>query len=74
MAAHMWRYWRDDKGIEDALVNYYPKTLAADTELQQALAQLRNARRVIDSIMSDYADGSRDAPPDTEVEDRGDDD
>lgn len=73
MAAHMWRYFSEAKGVEDALVDQYPKTLEADLELRTALAQLRNARRVIDSIMSDYADGSRDAPPGTEVEDRGDD-
>ena len=67
MAAHLWRYWRDDKGLEEALIGYYPKTLAADPQLQAALVQLRNAKLVIDSIMRQYADGEREAPPGTEV-------
>ena len=38
-------YWRDKKGIKEALVDYYPETLKDDMSLKQALAQLENAER-----------------------------
>lgn len=53
---HMWPYWRDDKGLERALVDYFPKTLASNPQLKAALAQLRNAELVIDTIMTRLAD------------------
>lgn len=49
---HMWDYWRDKKGFEEALTDYYPRTLAENPQLQAALAQLRNAELAIDAIMT----------------------
>lgn len=51
----MWPYWRNDKGLEPALVDYFPQTLAGDAVLTSALAQLRVARLAIDVRMSELA-------------------
>lgn len=50
---HMWTYWRDKKGIKEALVDYYPETLKDDMPLKQALAQLENAERAINVRMEE---------------------
>lgn len=47
--AHMWRYWRDDKGVKAALRDYYPDHLAANHKLAAALAQIENAEAAIDA-------------------------
>jgi len=51
---YMWEYWRDKKGIKDAL-DYYPETLKEDMSLKQALAQLENAERAINARMEELA-------------------
>ncbi len=48
---HMWEYWRDKKGLVDALKDYYPNTLADSLPLQTALAQIEMAERSINSYM-----------------------
>lgn len=48
----MWSYWRDKYSIATALEDYYPNTVAADPQLQVALAQLRNSELVINMIMT----------------------
>lgn len=53
---HMWRYWRDKKGYEEALSDYYPDTLTNNPQLQLALAQLQNAKVTIDAIMAMFED------------------
>jgi hypothetical protein len=48
---HMWSYWRDKKGYEDALRTYYPDDLENDAELRAALTQLTSAEALIDKLM-----------------------
>lgn len=50
-APHMWSYWRDKKGIEEALEDYYPDTLQENPQLQMALFQIRSAEAFIDQFM-----------------------
>jgi len=52
----MWGYWKEDKGLTRALVDYFPETLANDIRLQQALASIRNAEAAIDQRMSELAE------------------
>ena len=48
---HMWTYWRDDKGLKEALRYQYPETLASDKTLQALLMQITTAEIAIDAIM-----------------------
>jgi len=48
---HMWSYWRDKKGIVEALEDYYSQLLASSGELQHALTLIKNGERLINSIM-----------------------
>jgi hypothetical protein len=56
---HMWEYWRDKKGIEAALTDYFPRTLAIQPKLQAALTQLQSAEVLIDKIMADLTPEQR---------------
>lgn len=47
---HMWRHWRDRKGIKDALRDYFPETLAANEELGYALRDIERAEVTIDNF------------------------
>ena len=49
----MWSYWRDKRGIVDALQSDYPETLKANTMLQALVAQIVSAELAIDKIMSE---------------------
>lgn len=53
---HMWTYWRDKKGMEEALEDYYPDRLQADPELQLAVYQIHAARALIEAKMSALTD------------------
>ena len=57
---HMWRYWRDDKGLETALTEYYPATLARNPQIAAAWVQLRNAELAINTIMNRLCDEAED--------------
>jgi len=48
--ANMWSYWRDKKGTENALRDYYPDTLADSLSLQIKLMEIRDAKVTIDKI------------------------
>lgn len=50
----MWEYWRDDKGYENALRDYYSKALKSDHRVRDALQGLKNAEATIDFIMDQY--------------------
>lgn len=52
----MWDYWRDEKGLQAALEDYFPQTLAGDAVLQSALAQLRVAQIAIGMRMQELVD------------------
>ncbi len=49
----MWTYWRDKKGIDDALEHYFPKTVASDPRLQQALAMRRAGELLANEVMGE---------------------
>lgn len=53
--AHMWKYWRDKKGLREALEGYYPELLK-DPEIKAALAQISNGVRAINAIMAEKAE------------------
>ena len=44
---HMAQYWIDKKGLETAITDYYPDTLAKDPSIAAALTQIKNAERAI---------------------------
>ena len=51
-----WSYWRDKKGIVEALQYQYPDLLKANPSLQMAVHNIRANEALIDKIMSDLAD------------------
>ncbi len=51
----MWPYWRDDKGLDAALRDYYPQTVLADPRLQQAVAMRESAEIIIETVMRELA-------------------
>jgi hypothetical protein len=51
----MWKYWRDKKGLREALEGYYPELLK-DPEIKAALAQISNGVRAINAIMAEKAE------------------
>lgn len=50
---HMWNYWREKVGIEDALLSYYPETLAKSQQLQVALQNIQINQVAIHSLMQE---------------------
>jgi hypothetical protein len=40
----MWIYWKDKRGIREALEYDYPELLKNNPELQQALAMIKNGK------------------------------
>ena len=52
----MWTYWRDEKGFDRALRDYYPETVAADPRLQQAMALRRAGELLANEVMQELAD------------------
>ena len=50
---HMWSYWRDKKGLKEALVDYFSETLKSDLRLQQALAQIQTAEAAIEAVFAE---------------------
>ena len=53
---HMFDYWSDKYGPMVALQDYYPKTLESSDELKAAVAQYKNSKRVMNSIMDELKD------------------
>jgi hypothetical protein len=49
----MWIYWKDKRGIREALEYDYPELLKNNPELQQALAMIKNGERAINVIMGE---------------------
>lgn len=54
---HMWRHWRDKKGLVEALEDYYPDILASRPDLQMALVQMRSAEALINQEMEKLGEG-----------------
>ena len=49
---HMWSYWRDKKGVENALEDYYPALLGKNLELRTALSLIKTGKAAIEQIMT----------------------
>lgn len=54
--AHMWPYWRDKKGYEAALRDYYPNISSQPTNIWIAAHQLRDAKASLDRAFKKLAD------------------
>jgi hypothetical protein len=52
---NMWEYWRDKKGLESALIDYYPQTLNQDAIIKLALNQIAVAKLAINERMRELA-------------------
>lgn len=52
--ANMWGYWRDDKGIIDALRLQYQEMIEKDPRLKAALTMVEVAEAAIDQIMKEH--------------------
>ena len=50
---YMWSYWKDKRGILDALECDYPQTLASNPQLQHAVSMVRAGEALIDQIMNE---------------------
>jgi hypothetical protein len=48
---HMWEYWKDKRGIKEALQYDCPVTLQGNETLRLALVQIQSAEALIDNIM-----------------------
>lgn len=57
---HMWSYWRNKKGITEALQEQFPETLASSLLLQAALENIRINSLAIDSYMMQLEESARD--------------
>lgn len=55
---NLWNYFKDRTSISEALEHYYADLLKDNTELQSALAMIKNGERVIDSIMLELQEES----------------
>lgn len=51
----MWEYWRDKKGFDAAVDEYFAEMFAADPRLSLALAQVKNGMVAIDQRMRELA-------------------
>ena len=51
----MWTYWKDKRGIVDAVKWDYP-TLAAREDIARALAQIDDAEHYLDFLMTSTAE------------------
>jgi hypothetical protein len=52
---HMWAYWRDKKGLHDAIDDYYPE-MKDDLRMRRALAQIETGVRAINALMAELAE------------------
>ena len=53
---HMWTYWRDEKGYEEAVKEYFPNDLLTNEGVKQALAMIDNGKRILDSIFEELTE------------------
>lgn len=52
-ATPMWPYWRDERGIIDALRLQYSEAIGVDPRLRLAMTQIEMAEAAIDQIMTE---------------------
>lgn len=58
--AHMWTYWRDKKGYERALEEYFSETLLSNPYLANLNMQLKMVKAAIDCEMANLASEEED--------------
>jgi hypothetical protein len=54
----MVQYWIDKKGLDEALNDYYPDTLAKDPAIAAARIQMKNGERAIMARIKEMQDES----------------
>ena len=52
---HMWPYWRDKRGIVDAVRSDYP-VLSKRGDIEQALNTIQSAEKYLDFLMTELAE------------------
>ena len=52
---HMWPYWRDKRGIVDAVLSDYP-VLARRGDIEQALNTIQSTEKYLDFLMTELAE------------------
>lgn len=52
----MWPYWRDKRGIVDAVRSDYP-VLSKRGDIEQALNTIKSAEKYLDFLMTELAEG-----------------
>lgn len=57
---HMWPYWRDKKGVDTALEQYYPNELQSNPLLMAAYTQYKSAEALMLQIMNGKAGEAED--------------
>lgn len=56
--AHMWKYWKGDKGFDTAVEEYYPDVFKDDPVLATNLHLVKLHMRIIDERMAELAGDS----------------
>ncbi len=54
--AYMWKYWRDDKGFDTAIEDYYTESFETDKILSAAELQYNMAELTINKRMKELSD------------------
>ena len=57
---HMWKYWRDKKGIERALTEYYSTLLEQSFMLKQAFISIQSAELLINAVFRKLTEEEQD--------------
>lgn len=52
---HMWSFWRDKFGVEEAVKGFFPGIMGWDHRISEALERIDEARKEIDRVMSEHA-------------------
>lgn len=57
---HMVQFWIDRKGLDEAIDDYYPDTLAKDPAIVAARIQMKNAERAVMARIAEMQDEAED--------------
>lgn len=55
---HMWSYWRDKKGLLNALDDYYPNLTLNDPIVRHHVISMKAAMAALNSYMQEKSDES----------------
>ena len=53
---YMWDYWKEKRGVKDAVLCDYPETLKNNFALQNAMIMIENGERIIEQIMNELCE------------------